>query len=282
MDKLFALGIVALPIIIILVYLYIHPLTVPCVGCGKSGIFHKCAVGTGEGSQKCADFQKGQQVLDDIGVKVSEVQKKAATLKQDILAPINKTLAAIQAIGTAVENAIPPMNIKPLSVNIKSCPVGTVDVCKELNTGMNDALKGLNAGIDITENAMNSVIEKLNQAVFLILSPLQKKLDSIFHTVVDPWMEVKDDIIGLTGDVQQMLDSVNGIGIMNLIQTSLANRIQAVFPFFSLGLALFVAAMLIAVWVFGGIYGFIRLVVDFNQTIMMILLFPFKMLMKLF
>lgn len=262
-----------------LAILYLNPITISCVGCGESGMFHKCKEGTGKGSKSCDNLQEGEVFLNNVGQQVSEIQGKISTLKDDILEPIEKTKRAIQQLTEDVSEAIPKMEFTPLKADIKSCEIpGIGDPCKGLNDGLNTTLTGLNIALEEVSKAMNFVIGEMNKVFSLILLPLQTKLQEIFTTIVSPWIDIKDDALGLVTDVQELLGSVSAVGIGNIVMSSIAGRIKAIFPFMSLGIAFLLAGTLVLMWMLGGFFGAIMMMDNFAGTIVWIALLPLKIL----
>lgn len=260
-----------------LVFLYLKPVTISCIGCGESGLFHKCREGTGRGSKTCDNIEDGQVFLNNVGTQIDEIRGRISTLQADILEPVEKTKQAIAAISEDIKNAIPPMNIKPLKANIGSCDIpGIGDPCKGLNDGLSDTLSVLNIALEEVSKGMNVVIGELNKVFSLILLPLQQKLQRIFTTIVSPWIDIKDDAVGLVSDVQELMGSVSAVGIGNIITASIASRINAVFPFMSVGLALALAGILMLMWMLGGFFGAIMMIDKLTSSVIWTALLPFK------
>jgi hypothetical protein len=172
-------------IIIIIIYIRVTKIPILCLACEKDGTFTRCITGTGDGTPTCDAYNLEHQVLDNINMIYNDVENSFGQVTgafDDAFTKINiakQTLTdAFNSIGSLDIPTISSINIPSItniSCNIDFGAVPNIDLCKDINSGIDN----LQNGINNTLHALNTAIDPIN----ISLTNTQTKINNIVGNV---------------------------------------------------------------------------------------------------
>ena len=259
-----------------LLCLSMYKVTIPCLGCDKGGTFHKCKEGTGYGSKMCSDFEQGEQLVNDIKNKYTEIKNKVDNLDEILKKPFIQTKEELENIANKIKITVPEVPIPDIGLPTLSCEVTIpvidqkINPCSLLNDPIASQIKLINTAFKEISDKINSILSKLTVVFDPILGSLKDQLTKILEDIQKPWLDVKNELGVLKDAIIDLTDSLRG-NVFKMILYYIASFLQKIFPFASIASLMVIAAIILLIPFLGGYYGFLRMLFDIAN----VLTFPF-------
>lgn len=229
----------ALCLLLTIGYLSLRNLVLPCFGCSKGSWWYTCAANTGYGSAACELYKKTygiySKIINSYYLLINyfeKLEEKIADLKQQIADIANKGNELIQELTDTVTNAIQLPDMP--TINEPICEIVGEDPCKPIRVLINNTIAvfwaaggGLIQGLQVS---INVVFNEMANILTLIIKGIIKLVKLITDNITKPIEELITLITSLTKDIDEFIESIQDLGIVNIIIFNIISFLNIIIP----------------------------------------------------
>lgn len=265
------LTIVVIIMMLPIVYFITNPVAVPCLACDKGGMFYKCSPGTGDGSQICEDYKKGEVFISDIIKQTNEIRWKIENIDETLKRPFRQTKQELEGIAKRFTVQIPDINIPEISLPNINCGVTIpiinkdIDPCSLVNEPLKAQVGILNSGLNLVIDQINGSLKEVSKIFSPVLESLRDQMKKILDDIQRPWIETQAELAALKESVVSLATTIQR-NIIRVVIYQITNRLQKLFPFMSLTSLAVLVILLALVPIVGGYYSFFLMILDISKV----------------
>lgn len=266
-----AIGMLISPLIVIAIYLYINPLSIPCLTCSTDTWFYKCLPDTGIGSVTCSIYEKIDKILADLKESIVVLIKTIITIYESIKTAISDFVSAINKFTQDVPNVFKSIDFSNIDVRFKSntgslsfnmyvplINVNLGNIVKPINDGLQSAINAIASSLKyVLHDVIEPMLHGIGDGFSAIFKGIGYAIQQIISVFAMPYAEIKK-LIGPAGELMKKAFNEMVIiaeDILTYMAYGLAKFLNYGFPQVSIWTFFLISMYFIFVILIGGTIG---------------------------